>query len=191
MRDGVFVAFDGQSLNTRPRVATQSFPYKAMAGRGLPWSNVALDGHSYTALTSSAPTRVDLMATQYQPYTVLCLTGGTSDFMDDNDSAEQALADLTAYVDARRAGGWDIVLVATVPPSSFLTALQDTEREQFNTLLRNTTGLYDGLADLDADARLQDNTSGLWHSDGTHFNDAGSTVAADIWAALLDQHLPS
>ena len=143
----------------------------------------AIGGTSWTNLAPTAPTRVDVYA-EVTGLTVLSMNGGQHDIAVENDSAAKALTDFESYADARRAAGWDRVIVATVCDSTTYTAPQETVRAELNAALR-ISDHFDAVVDLAVVPQLMDASNATYFSDGTHFTEAGAIAAAAAYEPVL------
>lgn len=166
----------------------------AMAGRELPCEVPAISGKSWTVLSTTAAQRCHLIARQYEK-SVLVLTGGTSDLMPveanppgENDTGEQALADMEAYANAARAAGFDKIVALTVTPANWWDADWDVQRLVMNEGIRQSDA-WEVVADVAADPRLQDPMDTDYYYDQLHWTAAGNAVAAEVVAPALDSVL--
>ena len=194
MRLDTLVVFDGQSLNNQPSAGAASMPAKVMAGRGLPWCNVALGNRSWTVLasggtgTSPATVRLHPLARSYVR-SILVMNGGATDIAGgaENDSGAQALADFEAYATAARTAGFDSIIGVTMTTAVvFATGDDDEQRLIYNDGIR-ASATVDAVADVAAAPELADYTDTTYFDvDQTHWSAAGATVAAAIVGAALD-----
>lgn len=191
-RADTVVVFDGQSLNNYPLTGL-TFPYLIMNGRGLPWENVSFSGESWTALTGiDAGLRCDLIAKQYD-HAVLVMTGGSSDLLLESDTPAQALADMAAYANARRAGGFDKIIGTTIPPGSLLfNSGNEADRLATNALIvANGLDFLDYIVDICVEPLLDYNDTDYWEADKNHWNAGGALVGYQLYMPAVDAALAS
>jgi hypothetical protein len=157
-----------------------------MAGRDIPWSNVAFGGASWTALAPDAPTALYPKATAGMDILVMC--GGSQDITD-GDSGQTLYDEEVAYAAGARSAGFDRVLVVTLVGNVSNSADQNAARLAHNDLLRtDPAGAFDAVVDLDATA-LADWTNATYYEDGIHWTTAGAQLAAATIAPDLDDLL--
>lgn len=181
--------FDGQSLNNIPN-SSAGFPSLLMSGRPQAWSNVSINGTSWTGLSTTAASRRDPVL-NHTTRAVLVLAGGSADFATEHDSAATAYADLLAYITSARAGftGSSLkVIGVTVPPSTVITGGDETARVAYNALLL-ASGAVDAVVNLDADARLQNPADATYYVDGSHWTAPGAVIAAGLFVPALESVL--
>jgi hypothetical protein len=179
--------FDGQSNALSPEWSL-SFPKKLMTGRfaGRPYQVPAKGGTTYADRSGWAAERTDPHVGM-AACAVLISHGGESELL--QGYSARALADaIQSYIAQRRAAGFDVIVVPTIPPSTWFTAQQDAERRTFNDGMRR--GYYrtvgaDVLVDVDAIPELQDPNDGRYFDEGIHYTDAGSTLVADAYSRAL------
>ena len=165
-----------------------SFAKKLMFARfaGRPYQVPAVGGTTYAERSGWAAERTDPHV-DMAPCAVLISHGGESELL--QGYSARALADtIQGYIAARRAAGFDVIVVPTIPPSTALTAQQDAERRTFNEGLRRgyfrTIGA-DVLVDVAAIPELQDPADRRYFQDGVHYTDAGATLVADAYSRAL------
>lgn len=172
------IVWDGQSLANFPGPAT-AYPALVNATRtGLLGPVEARDGTTWATRALTAARRVD-----QHPYTVSGLRalgdcGGTSEVASGTAAAD-ILASATGYWADRLAAGFDVVVAATITPSTVFDPGDEAERLAFNDLLRNLVMAGVTVCDLAAVPILAD-PAGPGYDDGTHFSVAGAADAASV-----------
>lgn len=179
--------FDGQSLGYTPFVLGQSYPYKFMATKAdVRFAVANLPGTTYAERLPSIVGRVDNLFASGET-AVLIDDGGTHDIESTrgNMTSAQALAAKAAYTAARRAAGADYIVGLTIPPSTTLTAGEETNRLAVNAALVADPAAYgyDEIVDVAAITQLQNANDAAYYYDGTHWTDAATTLVAQ---ALVD-----
>jgi len=121
---------------------------------------------------------------------VVILWAGTNDLWQEHYSEDpianaEAIYDaIITYVDDRRAAGWDIVGIVTLPPLNPDLVNGD---EHLNNLIRQNSARADLIIDVGADPKLADPFDDFLRApDGVHFKDPGRdvTVYGNIVPAL-------
>lgn len=183
VRPDTAVVFAGQSLNNNPNSAS-SYPSQVMAGRGLPWMNVAINSHSWTNLA------VDLGLDPFGQHatTIGVFLGGESDITPEGNDGATTYADLLTYVALCRVAGCGPVVFCTIPPWVGITAGDETARTDYNALVLAAViqGDADAVVDLAAVAVLTDPSNATYYSDGLHWTQAGAAAAAAAVGPVLD-----
>lgn len=181
--------FDGDSLTSGFGVAAGS-DYPAQTIPLLvsqDWAKVNFGAGSKTLATmvSSAAVDIDTIIDSGYTNAFVCLLGGINDLAL-GASAASVYANLQSYWSSRRAAGYEVVAF-TILPASAVSGGNETARLAVNALIRGDATKYDALADIAADARLQ-NTADLtyFQADGVHPTAAGAAVMADIAAAAIN-----
>lgn len=108
-----------------------------------------------------------------------------------NRTAEQYLADLITYLAARRAAGWDRIILATILPRNQTTyASFNAKRDIANPVMRTWVGTHcDAIADFAADPTMGPQAAAADTSlyyDGVHPTLAGQTIMKEIFRAAYD-----
>ena len=96
---------------------------------------------------------------------------------------------LKTYCLARRAAGWNKIVVGTLTSSN----LGESQRESLNTLIRGDSSFYDALADYAADSRIGADgayASTTYFLDGTHPTTTGQQIMAGIATAAIQSLFP-
>jgi len=179
MRSGQIV-FDGDSrsnLKKWPGIAAEAayttgdYVY---GGRGM--ASWAVSGKTVAQMVSTAAADIDPLLVSGQTNTIV-IWGGVND--NASSTAQQIYDNLAAYCTARKSAGWSRVIVCTEidAVSSGWTA----KYQALNTLIRDNHSWADAVADLGADARLQDNSNLTYYdADRIHLTTAGYAVVAGI-----------
>ncbi|WP_428303896.1 SGNH/GDSL hydrolase family protein [Lacipirellula sp.] len=174
-------------------------PYGYVAKYNLAEAGMQLDG-----LQTAAAARVDVLIQKGKP-NLLFVFAGTNDIELAGQTGAQAYARLQTYCAARKAAGWDKVIVLTMLPRG-IVANTETYRGNFNTLIRAAcaeptpygprvfakspggTLSCDFIVDVGAHPELgiagaQNNTT-LFDADKIHFKDVAAKMIADDCASL-------
>ncbi|MDZ7786513.1 MAG: hypothetical protein U5L95_05360 [Candidatus Saccharibacteria bacterium] len=190
------VVFEGQSLNLRSSMlfGVDPWPYRLMAGRGLPWATVALDNASWTdLLTGTDAAAGQPSSTRLHPIAqvssaakkILVLCGGQTDLNGEGDSGTQVFADLVANAQAARTAGFTHVIATTIPGSSTYDSGEEIARNDHNTLLlADAGGDFDGVVDLTVTSLDTHNDTDFW--DVIHLSAIGADKLADAADPVLD-----
>lgn len=179
--------FEGDS-HTASGGAT-SMPNLVRLGLNAPVlsANHARGGETLARMKLEAPTQVDPHANGTDP--VLVLWAGTNDLYE-GATASSTLALMASYAEERRVAGWANLVVATCLPRTAPKQAPDyeSERQWLNDGIR-AASWYDALVDVGADARIGQHGNQLdptyYGGDGTHLNEAGRRVVADLVLAAL------
>jgi lysophospholipase L1-like esterase len=185
------LVFDGDSLTWGGGEAQypRPYPYQTITSLGgfYDWHNTGVAGRSFQQIIDAAPAAVDskLVAGKKN---ICIIAGGTNDLYPNGTSKTAVDVEnyYQTYVSARKAAGWDKVLVTTMTAGDPATVDPDfeTERQALNTWLRaNYASFADGLVDPGGDAIIGDvancgNTD--YFTDRLHLTTAGYA----IWAGL-------
>lgn len=118
---------------------------------------------------------------------------GSNDLQDSHLDVNAWIARYQAYLTARRAAGWDRILVITVPESYYV---QNANRLTVNTALTTTFvsgGYADACADIAANANIgatgaSSNTT-YFATDKLHMNAAAHAIVASIVGPVIDAQL--
>jgi lysophospholipase L1-like esterase len=148
--------------------------------------NMGLGGEKVTEMIAEAAAKVDVMYDAAKARNIVAIWGGTNDLYT-GDTAENTYANLQTYCAARRAAGWKVVVVTTLPRGA--NDPFEANRQTYNTSIRAGWATFaDALADVAADSRIGDagdNSDGTYYSDGTHLNNTGYGVVAVIVGAAV------
>jgi lysophospholipase L1-like esterase len=187
---------DGDSITEGyGSTALQNMPRKALGLLNTPMRvyDTALYGDTVSGRISAYPTYAGAMYRAAARNNILSIAAGTNDLGTNNATGAATYALLTQYINMAHATGFK-VMCATVLPFNF-TSSAETERQNYNTLIRaNSGGSYgaagvcDALADIAADPTMGalsalSNTS--LYFDGLHPADLGYAYLAPIYAKAV------
>jgi lysophospholipase L1-like esterase len=156
-------------------------------GRSALW-NEGVGGSRWVELTSRASALDDRITPYAQ--NVLFVWCGTNEVGTNNAPASAAAAE--TYLAARRAAGWETIVVLTAMDR--VEGQNEPWRTAYNTALRGlcTSNGYI-LADIAADSRIGAAgafaNSSYFQVDGIHLNAGGTTVAAEVVLAAVLPYL--
>jgi lysophospholipase L1-like esterase len=188
-RPGVLV-WDGGSI-MRGQVPSNGLDYPSQTTRLLRRTCVSFNSGSSNAtlagMLADAGAEVDARYDGSADANVCIVMGGGADLAAGRDPMD-VYDDLAAYCAARRAAGFQVVVVTLLPRdrSGFNAACQD-----FHALVRTRWAeIADGLADVAADGRVGDPGDNhdltYYLPDAVHPNDAGNEVMAAVTAPVLE-----
>ena len=151
--------------------------------------NLGIGGSGTPAWTSLGPAIVDPAVAPGVPNTCV-FWEGTNDIAQNNASGATAYANIVTYCKARRAAGYQVVVLSVLPRNSTTgtyntPALFETQRQACNTLLRaNWQTFASGFVDVGNDPAIgqagQYTNTTYYSGDGIHLTNAGyGVVAAD------------
>jgi hypothetical protein len=182
------VIFDGQSLNWSP-AKPNNYPTKLLSGRGLNSANVAISGFAWVQLKNLINDRMAHHLLR-APITIVIGVGGTTDYAL-NRTGAQVYADEVSWANSVRAAGADYIIQTTTTPSTVFSGAQDSNRINGNLLvMADASNAFDYSVDLAGDPRLSNPIDTTYYNpDGTHPNNAGAQVIADLIAPALDSIL--
>lgn len=164
-----------------------------MAGRGMAFSNVAINATPYTTLLTTQSYR-QLPLFQHSKNSVLIMTGGTGDVAQ-GDAEATILENMRIYAQNARNAGCDRVIASTIPKWSGavpITAPQEVVRQALNALIIANAGnpaYWEAACNLDSDARLTNPDNLTYFMDGIHFATAGHEVVKDLMTPILNSIL--
>lgn len=189
------VVTDGNSLTSGTQASTPEVTgYPPVLMRDALIASQASHPLAYWSVKSTGvsgattTTRTSVFNTEVQPLyniayakNIVVFFEAVNDFVTNNASVAQALANYVAYVHQARVNGWT-VLLCTTPPTTNTGNNANTRVPAFNTLLRAAPTLTDlPLVDLAANASLSDPTNlTFFNADGLHLTDAGYAVLAGL-----------
>lgn len=144
------------------------------------------DGGTTQDMIDDAPTSVDnWLPLGYSPTILVAWEIGNDIYY--NGNVEAAKARWIEYCNDRRTAGWDKIISITLTPRNQSTPAGDNVAQynakltEINVWLRaNYASFCDGLADVEADSRLQNYNNATYFSDGTHLTTAGYGIVAAI-----------
>lgn len=178
--DGNLVALLGDSITIGVGAASGRPWHDYVTNRSASeWRSYAYDG---AFLHTVVPITAANLVTAGSGYTekVAVLYIGTNDINSGSRTGAQLFSDMDAYRTTLQASGWTVV-GCTLPnlPNN------DTEAQAFNTALL-ASGDFDAVADLRADAALDDYTDTTYFTDdGVHPKDAGHAAIGAVVQATL------
>lgn len=175
-----------------------------LAANGSPlatdWLCMSTSGITTPALAAEAATKVDpLYNTSIAANKrILFFWEGTNDIASTLSSDATAFYNsIKSYCQARRAAGWDNIIVGTILPRTGTftnSANYETVRLSVNTMIRDalTNGetWLDAIADFASDATIggtaaSDNTT-YYNTDKLHLKDAGQTIAKTYLTSAIN-----
>ena len=135
-------------------------------------------------MLSDGASQVDPLYSDRFNHNILFFCGGTNDINQGKRTGAQVIADIQTYCAARKATGWQIVLV-TIPNGN-----DNEDKAAVNTWLRaNYATVADSLADVDAEEMIRPTSNEEYYTDGVHFTDIGYQIFANVVYAAF-QSLP-
>jgi hypothetical protein len=164
---------------------------------------VSIGGSDIASATIGQAPIMDAMITESLPQDewVLSIWLGTNDLAQASHSASTVIADLGNYVNARKAAGWQKIVVGTIlsrlPPglSSYNQATFDAARATINTAIRGWVGSggsvsINACADVASDANIGIDGAAAnatyFNGDQTHLNATGQGVAETYFRAAYN-----
>jgi hypothetical protein len=144
--------------------------------------NVASGGQTVAMMAADAATQVDVLYNSAYHHNICIVWEGCISISNGYTSA-QLHDELKAYCLARRAAGFQVVLLTVLPYGD--NPESEVRRTSANALIRaDWTDYADALADVALDSRIgeagdQNNTT-YYLVDKWHLNDAGNAIVADI-----------
>ncbi len=194
------VVFDGDSL-TRGyglNITTDSYPYQLRSSlSGYTYDVEGANGESLSTMLANAPTNIDPLYNSRRTKNIVVIWGGINDFIWDSKTAAQVYADTVSYGQARRAAGWKVVVVTTLPTgNASAPADYETKRTTLNAnILANWNTFADAIADPGADATIgqtsSPNNTSYYQSDKTHLTAVGATIVANLVKAAIQSPIIS
>jgi lysophospholipase L1-like esterase len=180
------VDFEGDSI-TAGLGGTTIYPTTVMAGLTpiVQGRNFAVAGNQISDLTARIAT-VDAQVNTARARNVLSVLIGHNDLVAGGESAATFVANLKTYCLARRAAGWNRIVLGTLLPST-VSGFNAT-RDAVNTLIRADTSFYDYLADYDTNPTIGADSAAAnttYYIDGTHPTTAGYGLMAPITQAAV------
>jgi lysophospholipase L1-like esterase len=145
-------------------------------------SNVAQSGETIATMLSLAPTRVDPLYNSGALDNVVVIWGGTND-LENGATVAATYANLAAYVAARHAKGWKVVVVTMISRVNL-----DTQKDAYNALIVANTAGADAIASLISTPLGCDGcySNTTWFGDQIHPTAAGiSTYEVPAISAVI------
>lgn len=191
IRGGVLIS-DGDSMAMGSH-ATAGNEYPTVMNRALAaygaiytMTNVAQGGESFAGMRVLGATAVDPLYDPTKRQNILCAWGGTNDIWT-STLVTTIMSDITTYCTARKAKGWQTVILTILPRSSTSTpGTFEVDRQTMNAWIRANYRSFGaaGLADVAADPRIGDAGDELdltyYFTDKCHMNDTGYALIADL-----------
>jgi lysophospholipase L1-like esterase len=192
LNDGL-VACDGNSL-TGGSGATAGCDYPAVMSDNLAalpfgvWvvENLGDGGETIEDMLTSAPTEVDVLYDATRAHNICVVWEGCNAIGTLGYSGVELEAALETYCLARKAVGWEVVILTVLPFGGATARLTyEPKRVAANALIvANWAGYADALADVAADTDIgedgdQDNPT-YYNVDMWHMTDAGYAIVAGI-----------
>lgn len=172
--------FDGDS-----RTGGKPYPhdaFKASTKTTYTFLNKGNAGYTVAQMISGASTNVDAYYRNNGQKNIVIIWGGVNS---SGLTAAAIYAELQTYCLARKARGWKVIICTEIDA---VNAGWTAKYQELNTLLRaGYTSFADGIADLGANANLQDNSDiTYYNADGVHLTAAGYTVVSGIVQPVID-----
>lgn len=144
--------------------------------------NSGVSGARVDQMSDHAPNDVDPLASD-STNDVLVLWGGTNDLWqkfhseDPTVNAEGTYLSIIDYVAERRANGWDVIAIMTLPPANPETV---QGAEHLNGLIRQNLAEADIIIDVARDPGLADPFDPVLRApDGVHYKDPGREIVVE------------
>jgi hypothetical protein len=188
-RDGLLVV-DGSSLAENDGSAPgNGWASRVIATINSPtagvWilQNVAHGGQNIAQMAADAATQIDTLYSAAYQHNILCVWEGTISLSNGYTPARY-VDELKAYCLARRAAGFQVVVVTVLP-------CYGRDNSAVNALIRaGWTDYADALADVALDPRIGDAgdefDTTYYLADTSHLNDAGNAIVGDIVRAAIE-----
>jgi lysophospholipase L1-like esterase len=188
------IVCDGDSLTQGLGLAdmvTQSYPAQlsTLHPSQARVRNFGYWGQRLTTMTADAVVQIDTLYGGVYTANLIVVWGGTNDIVVDGVTPATTYARLKTYVNARKAAGWQVVVVTMLPRWGY----DEAKRQMFNDLVRD--GFVsddldcDEVADVEDDDRIGAEDAHLdltyYQADQTHLNLAGVTILTGIVDAAL------
>lgn len=191
------VICDGDSV-TRGNKATAGHEYPTVMadslGSNFDVRNFGVDSQTLNDMSGDAVSQID---TSFGTVldgrkNIVVAWGGTNDLYF-GDSAATVISDYSAYCAARQAAGLMVVACTIIDRTEFGGSWTAADAATVNASIRANWETYaDALCDLADDSRLSDYTDTTYYNaDGTHLNDAGYAVVAELVEAAVLSIVPS
>jgi lysophospholipase L1-like esterase len=195
---GTTVADTGVNASTTPQVVcdgnshtsgtgstnglTESYPGQMRTALGT-WSvvNTGVGGRTMETQVSQAAATVDIYHDSNRPKNIVIAWGDGINSIIAGDTAAQAYAAMTTYIQARKIR-WKVI-VSTTMKWSTETAGNETTRLAYNALVIANSAGADAVVDMASN--LDPTVEGPYYSDGTHTTNAGYAIAAGLFKTAL------
>ena len=166
-----------------------SYPSRTMAELGAltPWQNLGHDGETTRQMAAEAATLIDAQMNPDRP-PVVVVWEGTNDVVQ-GATAIEAYQHLADYCRARKAVGFSVILLTTLPGYNSAYPAFNSVQGPLNDLLRaNWASFADALVDVGALPEFQGGPSVVYYSaDHFHLQDAGYELVAQRVGPTLHQ----
>ncbi len=179
------VVFEGDSRSLlkqwTEKTVEDAFPsgYLAFGGRGV--CSQAISGSTIANLITRGAT-TDALIKSGAVNTLVVWIGVNSVAV----GAAQIYADMQTYIAARKAAGWNKVILCSEIDGQSSMDWHNTVWPALNALLYADHSFADGFADLGADARLQNALDTTYYNaDKIHLTTAGYDIVASIISPIL------
>jgi lysophospholipase L1-like esterase len=187
------VVCEGDSITAGQGVTTP-YPSQMATSLGADWTvqNNGVSSDTIENMLANAPTDIDpkYNANRYKR-NICVIFAGTNDLFF-GETVDDTYGWLTSFCTGRRAVGFKVVVVTTLPrfSSTVPQATWDARRADYNTRIRtNWASFADAIADVAADSRIGDdgdnNDTTYYQVDAVHPNDTGAGVIASIVETAL------
>jgi lysophospholipase L1-like esterase len=176
--DGNSLTFGTGSSNP----TAESYPAQLVALLGTSWAeaNYGVPGQSAELMNSDATTQIDPLFDSQLPKNIVIAWEGIGSINNANDTAAQAYAAMTTYIQGRQAAGFKVIVLTTMKWGT-ITAPKEVIRQAYNALVLANSAGADAVVDVASDSRLSDPTNTTYfNGDTVHLTDAGYAVVAGL-----------
>jgi lysophospholipase L1-like esterase len=186
---------DGDSLTQGLGLAdmvTQSYPAQLsnLHPSQARVRNFGYWGQRLTTMAADAAVQIDTLYGGGYTKNCCVIWGGTNDIVVDGVTPANAYIRLKAYVNARKAVGWLVIVITMTPRWGY----DEAKRQTFNNLIRDGYATSDLNCDMVADVEDDDligaedaHLGPCYQVDQTHLNLAGQTILTGIVDAALNR----
>jgi hypothetical protein len=168
------VVFEGDSRsNLKPwtnAAVEAAFPTGEFAFGRYGYASYAVSGSTTAMMTARASTGVDTLIRDGK--NILVVWAGVND--NQGDTAQSVYDRLKDYCLARRAAGWNKIILCTEIDSN--KPNWTAKYPQINALIAADHSFVDGVIDLGAAPELQNNADLTYFADGTHLTASGNAI---------------
>jgi len=192
-----FIMWDGDS-HTRGYSTTTPFgdlAYQTMqllSERPYCWMNRAIPGQTSAQMIARA-TATDGFMKKNALKNILVVSIGANDF-GTSVSLATLEGNISSYIAARKAAGWQKVIIWTIPPHTATGTYSQANWQALNDWLRAGSSGADVVSDPMADTRIGDwgdNTDATYYgADQVHLTDAGNAISAAVIKTAIEGVLP-
>jgi len=189
LTENLNIVCDGNSL-TQGQGGTPYPTYLSGLVQNAVIQNFGVGGQTTSQMSSDAVTQIDTLIDIKKKNILVAWEIGNDIYF--NGNVTTACNNFKSYCDARRAAGWQKIIVINCTPRGQSTSFGDTSI-QFNQKLvdanswlsSNYQTFADNLIDLASDVRFQGYSLSVYNSDLIHFNSNGYSIVADKVKAIL------